>query len=255
MIDINCHILPQVDDGSSHYTESLIMAKQAMDEGIHTIIATPHHQKGRFPNTKDEIIAKTDELIEYFRRENVHLNVLPGQESHIDGNLIKDYDAGEIMTLGGKSKYTLIELPTDHVPGYTNQLFYELQLKGLTPIIAHPEHNRELIKSPGKLYSLIKNGATAQLTARSIMGDKGKKIQRFAHELIEANLVHFIASGAHFTKRNAFRLAEAMNLVHKKYGADKFKYFLTNADYVVQGKDIYKEVPERIKKKKFFGIY
>ena len=64
MIDIHCHILPDMDDGAKHFTDSLMMAKQAESEGIHTIVATPHHQNGRYVNPKQDILVKVNELNE-----------------------------------------------------------------------------------------------------------------------------------------------------------------------------------------------
>lgn len=46
MIDMHCHILPNVDDGANTLIDSLEMARWAVAEGIHTIIATPHHKNG-----------------------------------------------------------------------------------------------------------------------------------------------------------------------------------------------------------------
>ena len=42
MIDIHCHILPGIDDGAQNIHDSIDMAKEAVREGMTTIIATPH---------------------------------------------------------------------------------------------------------------------------------------------------------------------------------------------------------------------
>ena len=43
MIDVHCHILPDVDDGSECMQESINMAMIAKEQGIDKIIATPHY--------------------------------------------------------------------------------------------------------------------------------------------------------------------------------------------------------------------
>jgi len=255
MIDIHCHILPYVDDGASHYTDSLLMAKQAESEGIHTIIATPHHQNGSYTNAKNDIVKKVAELNDYLKTKQVHVQILPGQETRIYGELLEDYEAGEILTLAGISNYLFIELPSNNVPHYTDQLCYDMQMKGLTPVIVHPERNSEIIQRPEKLYTLVKNGAATQITAASFAGYFGKKIQQFTFDLVRANLTHFIASDAHNTDTRGFKISEAFDLLETKFGQDIVYYFMDNAELIVDGKEIYREVPEQIKKKKIFGLF
>lgn len=255
VIDIHCHILPRVDDGSSNYTESLLMAKQAESEGIRTIVATPHHQNGTYNNFKAEILQKASELNEYLKSEKVDVTILPGQETRIYGEFVEDFKDDEIMTLGNVSSYVFLELPSSSVPRYTDQLCFDIQMLGLTPIIVHPERNTELLENPDKLYRLIKNGAASQITAASLTGYFGKKIQKFTFDLVEANLTHFLASDAHNTKSRTFKMSEALDLVEKKYGTDLLYYFIDNAELILDGQDIYREIPEKVKRKKIFGLF
>ncbi|WP_255585187.1 CpsB/CapC family capsule biosynthesis tyrosine phosphatase [Virgibacillus saliphilus] len=55
MIDIHCHLLPGIDDGSKSLPQTLKMAEQAVEEGITHIIATPHHKDGAYTNTGEAI--------------------------------------------------------------------------------------------------------------------------------------------------------------------------------------------------------
>lgn len=50
MIDIHCHILPDVDDGAVDMTESVEMLRIAAECGVTDIIATPHCAPGEFDN-------------------------------------------------------------------------------------------------------------------------------------------------------------------------------------------------------------
>ena len=43
MVDLHCHILPGIDDGSKDIEETLEMARIAVSEGVHHIICTPHY--------------------------------------------------------------------------------------------------------------------------------------------------------------------------------------------------------------------
>lgn len=43
MIDIHCHIIPNVDDGSNSVEETFKMLEEAKCNGFTDIICTPHH--------------------------------------------------------------------------------------------------------------------------------------------------------------------------------------------------------------------
>jgi protein-tyrosine phosphatase len=254
MVDIHCHILPGIDDGAQNIENSLDMAKTAVKEGIKTIIATPHHKNSKYENPKSSIKARVKELNETLEKEDIPLKILPGQEVRIYGEIVSDLDLGEILTLA-ETQYLFIELPTGHVPRYTETLLYDLQLKGIIPIIVHPERNRELLERPELLYNFVNKGTLTQITASSLCGYFGKNIRNFAFQLIEANLAHFIASDAHNIHNRTFKMAEAMQVMEEKYGYDLIDLYHENTQLLIENKTIYKEVPEPIKKRKFLGLF
>jgi len=254
MMDIHCHILPGIDDGAQTIYDSLDMAKQAVSQGIKQIIATPHHMNGKYENRKTEIVQKVNELNEKLKEERIDLEILPGQENRIYGEILEDYEKGEIQTLAGTS-YLFIEFPSGHVPRYAETLLYEIQVKGLMPIIVHPERNAELIQHPDRLYEMVNNGVATQITAASLTGAFGKKIKKFTEQLIEANLTHFLASDAHNVKTRAFKMDEAADEIEKKYGADMLYFFTENAELLAKDQAIYREIPQPVKQKKLFGLF
>jgi protein-tyrosine phosphatase len=254
MIDIHCHILAGIDDGAQNDNDSLEMARLAVQEGIRAIIATPHHKNGRYNNPKENILEKVAVINKKLVQEKIDLKILPGQETAIYGEMIEDYDKGQIMTLND-TNYVFVELPSDHVPRYTEKMLFDLQLKGLIPVIVHPERNREIHERPELLHKLVEKGSLAQLTAGSICGRFGKKIKSFSEQLVEANLVHFIASDAHNITSRAFHLGQAYDHIEKQYGVDMVYLFSENAELLVEGLNVYKEQPQRVKRKKFLGIF
>lgn len=254
LVDLHCHILPGIDDGAHDLADSLIMAEAAVADGIHTIVATPHYQKQIYENNKQLILTKVEELNNAIKTAGIDIEILPGQEPRIDGDLVANLDEGEVITLAN-SPYLFVEFPSSHVPRYTEQLFYGLRLKGFIPIIVHPERNQELIENPEILYQFVEKGALTQVTAASITGDFGKKIKQFSKQLMECNLTHFIASDAHNTTTRRFRLKEAYVTISEWFGNDLMFMYKENAQLLVQGKSIYKELPERIKKKRVFKFF
>lgn len=255
MIDIHCHIIPGVDDGAQTIKESLDMAKAAATQGIHTIVATPHHRNNLFDNYRADILSRVDELNRILHEENVSVNIIPGQEVRIYGDLIEGLTTEEILPVNTVSSYVLVELPSSTVPRYTNKLLYDLQVEGYTPVIVHPERNSELLTKPDKLYELVKNGVLTQVTAASLVGKFGKKIRKFSHEIVESNLTHFIASDAHNVRNRGFVMQEALKEIEDIYGIDLIHSYKKNAEHMVAGEIIVGDIPERIVRKKILGIF
>lgn len=255
MIDIHSHILPGVDDGAKTEEDSLAMAKAAVEEGITIIAATPHHKNRAYENYKDEIITNVDVLNKLFEANEIPLKVVAGQEVRIYGEVIEDFQKGEIQTVND-SKYILIEFPFDSVPHYAEQLLYDIQLAGLTPVIVHPERNRELLENHRRMYELVKNGALTQVTAASVIGKFGKKMEQFSHQLIEANLTHFIASDAHDTVNRGFLMREAFDLVEKQHGLEAQYMLMENAHLLINNMNVNRLEPTPIRKRrKLFGLF
>ncbi|MES1041692.1 tyrosine-protein phosphatase [Peribacillus simplex] len=234
MIDIHCHILPKVDDGARDIHESIEMARKAVEQGISNIIATPHYNKGIYDNDKGLVMNETAKLNLFLDDLEIPLKVWPGQEIRISDELSDDFDNNEIMGLNG-SQYILLELPSNHVPRYTERLIYDLQMKRMTPIIAHPERNMEIMKNPQILKELIWKGAYSQITAGSITGKFGWRTKRFSKYLVQSGLTHFIASDAHNVGNRGFQLREAHKLIEKNFGQGLVDAFNENAENVLYG--------------------
>lgn len=254
MIDIHCHILPGIDDGAATIEDSLAMARAAVKEGITTIIATPHHKNNQFNNPKSSILTRANDLNTVLKQENITLTILPGQEVRIYGEVLEDYYKEEILTLN-HTKYLFIEFPSSSVPRYAERLLYELQTEGIIPIIVHPERNKELQEKPELLYQFVKNGALTQVTASSVAGYFGKNVKKFSEQLIEHNLTHFVASDAHNVHNRSFKMVKALDMIEENFGMDYIYLFKENAEFLVEDKNIIKEIPERIQRKKFLGMF
>ncbi|MFZ3577496.1 tyrosine-protein phosphatase [Virgibacillus sp. DJP39] len=255
MIDINCHILPGMGDGSKSLTETYKMAEIAAQQGITQIIATPHHENGDDATSADNILAAVDYLNSKLIQEGVPLTILPGQVTRVYGEILDGIQSGEVLPLNKTSEYILIDLPKGHVPSYLTQLQFDMQIAGYKPIIAHPERNQELFDNPDKLYRMVKNGALIQITAASLVGKTGKKVQKFVHQMIEANLVHFIASEAQAWNKRSFFMKEASDIVRSEYGNATLHQFIENGQCVIDNLTIAQGQPERIKTKKGFRIF
>lgn len=254
MIDIHSHILPGIDDGAQTEADSLKMARAAVKEGITTIVATPHHRNGKFDNERNNIIRWVETLNELIISEGIPLTVLPGQETRINGDMIPELENNIILPINN-TKYVFVEFPSAHVPRYTSQMLFDIQVAGYIPVIVHPERNQELIEHPNRLYEFVKKGALTQVTAASVVGKFGKNIQKFSRQIIESNLAHFIASDAHNTTTRGFVMNEAFQLIQNDYGDDYVYMFLENSELLIDNKNVNRVEPSNIKRKKFLGLF
>lgn len=254
MIDIHCHILPCLDDGAKHMEESIQMAKLAYQQGIKTLIATPHHRTHRFDNEKETVSQAVEQLNQRLMKEQIPLTVYSGQEIRIHTEMVHDFDEHELLTLSG-SRYVLIEFPFDHIPSYVEHLLYNLQSQGFVPIIAHPERYDYFVKDPGLLYDYVIDGALTQVTAGSLTGAFGKKTKKTAERMIEHNLVQFIATDAHHASGRTFDLAEGYRALRKFAGKETVRQFKTHAEQILRDEPIVYAEPKKLKATRLFGLF
>jgi protein-tyrosine phosphatase len=197
LIDLHCHILPGVDDGPSDAAESLSMARQAVADGIKTIVATPHTLNGVYYNPFHSVADQVARLREIFLKNRLALDLYPGSESYICFQMVQQVSTGEVGTINGNGSYVLVEFPFQTIPSGTKDELFQLKLKGITPIIAHPERNLVIQHQLEILYELTAMGCLIQITAMSITGELGEKAMSCAHRLLDLRLAHVIASDAH----------------------------------------------------------
>ncbi|MFT9486547.1 MAG: tyrosine-protein phosphatase [Tepidibacillus sp.] len=256
MIDIHSHILPGLDDGAKNVEESLLMVKEAIEDGIHTIVATPHHMNGIYHHEKADIIHQVDLLNQRIKEEGYDITILPGSEIHAYGEFVTDLKNDRLLTFNNNQKYVFVEFPYDRVPMGAEQLIFEIQVAGFVPIIPHPERNRDFRENPNKLYQLVKRGALTQLTASSLLGTFGANIQKFAEEIVEHHLSHMIATDSHGIGKRGEKLKEAYQTLYNQFGAQLVNDYQDNVKRVIEGKDIYVDMPYRIERKKgLFGFF
>jgi protein-tyrosine phosphatase len=206
--DIHCHIVPSIDDGAADLATALAMARQAVEDGTSTVIATPHQLGGNHHITADAIRGGVSTLKRELETAGIPLTVLPGADVRIEPELPALLKNGTVVTLADRGRHVLLELPHDiYVP--IEPLLQALNKQGLTGILSHPERNRGLMAAPQIIESLVARGCLMQITAGSLLGGFGSTAKRIATNCVQKRLVHFVASDAHDTVRRPFGLATA----------------------------------------------
>jgi protein-tyrosine phosphatase len=209
LIDLHCHILPGLDDGARTIEESRGIGRIAAREGVTAIAATPHVGHG-YATTVEQMERGVRELNRDFARERIGVTVLHGGEIDLDRlSTLADDEIGR-FSLARTGRYVLVEVPLIGWPLYLDRRLFELRSSGLTPLLAHPERNREVQRNPAVLAPAASAGALIQITAASLDGRLGRRVKRACERLLELELAHVLASDAHTPTIRAAGLSSAV---------------------------------------------
>ena len=197
MIDIHCHILPNMDDGSDSLEESLNMIRVAQKNDTNVIIATPHFYKY---DSIDEFVFERDEkalLLNNAAKElGYNVSVACGAEVFLDSRIFTADNLDE-LTLNG-SKYLLCEFTLKPFENEKAVIYCEeLVSRGYVPIIAHPERYINFLNDPTVVNDLWDMGCKFQVNASGLAGHGGERMQDFACELIKRGFCVAIGTDAH----------------------------------------------------------
>lgn len=240
MIDIHTHIIFDVDDGSDTLEESVAILKSAVLNGVTDIVCTPHYLDS-YEYNLEKVLANFETLKEAAKGLNIKLHL--GNEVAVYGNIGEILSDVNVKGLAN-SKYMLIEFPMSTDVDYVEYTIYEMRIKGIIPIIAHPERCECFKKHIDRVSKAIEEGALIQCNTGSILGKYGNTAKKIVKKLLKERLVHFMATDTHNTKRNGYEnLDKAEAEIEKIIGrCDKNKLFIYNARYVLADQELNKEV-------------
>jgi protein-tyrosine phosphatase len=201
-----------MDDGATSWDEALAMAEIAAQDGIRTIVATPH-QLGSYAGNRGETIrARVAQLQPMLDERQAEVTVLAGADVRVETDLARRIRSGDVLTLADQGRHVLLELPHEvYLP--LDGVIAELGRAGLVPILSHPERNLGILRQPEVLGPLVRAGCLVQITAASLTGGFGSRVQAFAESLVRRGLVHFVATDAHSTRWRAPKLCAAFHRV------------------------------------------
>ncbi len=225
MIDLHCHMLPHIDDGAKNLEMAMTMAEQAVDDGIHTVVCTPHIYPGLYENTKVGITQAIANFAEALRAANIELTLFCGADVHVDENLVHGIKSGRIATLN-HSRYLLLEFPHRGHIKMMQDCVFALHSAGYIPIITHPERQRWINEYYAQLIEMVEQGAWIQLTSQSITGRFGKKALSWSERMLDDGIVHLIATDAHNITRRPPVLSAGRDVVAQSLGQQEAENML-----------------------------
>lgn len=249
MIDIHTHILSGLDDGAKTLEESIKMCRISYQDGIKTIVATPHILPGIYKNDRSTILSALQQLNAAIKKLGVRssefgtqnidpitqrpnnsidaLKILPGADVHFSSDIFQRYEKGEVVTVNDQGRYLMVEFDFQSIPYRSEEVLFQLIMHGMVPIITHPERNLEIIRNPKRYYEMIKMGCLGQVTAMSLTGEFGSQEKRIAERLLAHRLIHFIASDAHSTDGRPPILSAGVRAAEKIVGKEEARKMVT----------------------------
>lgn len=208
MIDTHSHMLPGLDDGSPDMAHSLQMAEAATAAGVTTVVCTPHVR-----DFDVSFIGQAREVLEEFRSAlesaGIDLNLLLGFEVDISVAATASEDELRLLTVESGHGLLLVEMPHWGWPMHLLDTIFRLRTTGLTPVLAHPERNDRIQRSPGLLGECLDAGAVAQATAASLDGGFGRASRIAFSRQLSLGRISVLASDAHAHRHSSWTVASA----------------------------------------------
>jgi protein-tyrosine phosphatase len=224
MVDIHAHIIPDVDDGAESLEDSIAMLRKSAASGVETIVATPHLLPGSYmvsADRRDEILLKLKKSVVEF---NIPIDILPGRECYLTPEIFEFEKDLSRLTVNNSGKYILVELPFHDTPDYVYQIIFDFQMKGITPIIAHPERYHDVIYDPNFVRTFIEKDCLIQINIGSVLGKYGSEVKKASQILLENRMAHIVASDMHTS--HSTPLGSGSNVIAEIVGNEESRNLL-----------------------------
>lgn len=235
MIDLHAHLLPGIDDGADDMAAALAMARLAVAGGTTHMVCTPHLHAGRYANTAASIALAVQGFRSALAEAGIPLQVAAAAEVRFDMEIMLWHAAEQLPFLGKwqDKDVLLLEFPHGDLPVGAERLTQWLLERNVVPMIAHPERNKGVMRTPSRLKAFIEQGCLLQVTAGSLAGRFGERAQELAEEMLRDNVVTVIASDAHNLQHRPPLLDEGRDRAGQLVGARKAEELVRKAPWVI----------------------
>jgi protein-tyrosine phosphatase len=232
VIDLHCHLLPGIDDGSKDLGMSLAMARMYVADGVTHLACTPHIMPGVWQNRGDDIRVAVDKLQQVLIAEGIGLHIFPGADNHVVPDFVAGLKEGRLLTLAN-SRYVLVEPPHHVAPPRLEEFFFSILVAGYVPILTHPERLTWIEDHYAIIKKLVEAGVWMQITAGSLAGRFGRRPKSWGYRMLQDGLVHILATDAHDPERRPPLLSEGWELVRDVVGAEEAERLVLHRPFAI----------------------
>jgi len=193
-VDIHSHLIPGVDDGVKTLEQSMEIIQGFQSLGYTKVITTPHVSE-RYPNSSDILKSGLTLVKNELRNLQIDVEIELGAEYMVDATFLRAIKEGDdLLSWHG---YILIETPFTTSPFIFDEVIFELQSKGLSPVLAHPERYEYLFGNVEAIKKMRDKGVRMQVSASSFVGYYGPEPKKMAKLILRESLIDFIGSDMH----------------------------------------------------------
>ncbi len=233
-VDLHSHYVPAVDDGVKTAEDGVALCTGLASIGFSMVVATPHIRSGMFPNEREGL----EQAFTRFAADHAQDAQMPvlglGAEHYFDDVVFNLFLGGKALPYPG-GKAALVELPTDSFPRGLPRCFFQLRMKGIQPVLAHPERYRPLFRKTDPLDDLVEAGALPLLDIMSLTGKYGRRPKKAAERMLDEDVYYAACSDAHRPK-DVPVVAKGIAILKKRVG-EKLAHELlsTNPRHILAG--------------------
>lgn len=195
-VDSHCHILPGLDDGPTHMSQSIAMARSLLAMGVHTVVATPHVISDIYPTHPAQIESAAHDLRRALDEAKLNLEVLIGAEYYLEQSFTNAVRAGEVLAWGPQ-RSLLFEFAPDQEPRMLPEALHIIQGCGYEPVLAHAERYRIYQKHPEQLRAARARGLRLQVNYGSFTRRWRSKRRELACWLQRHGLIDYYGTDMH----------------------------------------------------------
>lgn len=200
--DMHSHLLPGIDDGSPDMATSLELIKGFKELGYKKIITTPHVLWEIYPNTKDIISRKLDEVREKISKAGIDIEFHAAAEYFIDDHFTEELKKKtSLLTIS--ANMVLVEFSMVNMPIDLQEVLFEMQMQNYQPVLAHPERYTYLFHKKEFFDQLKDAGCYFQINLLSLSGHYGEDVQRLAEYLLKKNYYDLAGTDLHNSRHLA----------------------------------------------------
>lgn len=241
MIDLHCHILPLVDDGSGSYNDSIEMARLAAASGTRYIAVTPHSNiPNLYSNYWDaNMQASFDRLQREVNERKIPITFIPGQEIFLASDYMSHIKQGKLIPIN-YSRYLLVEFSSNENASVALRKLQRLVAEGYVPIVAHPERYDFVQEQPDMVFRMKELGCFLQINKGSLKGRFGYRSMKCAFGILANHDADFVASDGHSQYSRTPYLADAYEILCEHFSPDYADFLLKyNPQKVLRNERIY----------------